>query len=192
MRAVAPAKLTANRREKRREIVDVAKAVLLTHGLDRFTARALTDQGSFSRSAIHYYFDSVEEIIDAAMVDYLDDFITTLRDEAARIQDPTARFWSVTAHYLDYFSGRPGLTLLWFDYSIARVQTGRPDPAIEVEGRLRELFYDLLRACEIADWESRSEALIAFMIGTTLRSVLHPGPPPVDLRNQLSALSGLS
>lgn len=192
VRAVATARLTANRREKRREIIDVAKSVLLTHGLDRFTARALTDRGSFSRSAIHYYFDSVEEIIDAAMADYLDDFITTLRDEAARQDNPAERFWAVTTHYLDYFSGQPGLTLLWFDYSIARVQTGRPGPAIDVEGALRELFNDLLREREIVDWQSRSEALIAFMIGTMMRSVLHPGPSPADLRNQLSALSGLA
>src|SRR5262245_23159846 len=78
LRPMAVPNISPNQREKRREIVEVAKSVLRSNGLDRFTARALTESGSFSRSAIHYYFDSVEEIIDAAMASQLESFLEML------------------------------------------------------------------------------------------------------------------
>ncbi|TAM65767.1 MAG: TetR/AcrR family transcriptional regulator [Mycobacterium sp.] len=191
LRPMAVPKISPNRREKRREIIEVAKSALLAHGLDRFTARALTESGSFSRSAIHYYFDSVEEIVDAAMTSELEAFLEMLNAVAAEHTAPLDRFWAVTQRYLAHFSSQPALTLLWFDYSIAAVQAGRPHPAIEIESRLQEIFVGLLRDCGVPDWQSRSEALLAFMLGTTLRGVLHPGAPAGDLRRQLAAVSGL-
>jgi AcrR family transcriptional regulator len=191
LRAMAGPKISANRREKRREIIEVAKSALLAHGLDGFTARVLTDSGSFSRSAIHYYFDSVEEIIDGAMASQLESFLDILNAEAAEHEAPLDRFWAVTQSYLAHFSAQPALTLLWFDYSIAAVQAGRPHPAIEIESRLQEIFVGLLRDCGVPDWQSRSEAMLAFMLGTTLRGVLHPVAPAGDLRRQLAAVSGL-
>lgn len=191
LRPVALPKLSPNQREKRREIIEVAKSVLLASGLDRFTARALTESGSFSRSAIHYYFDSVEEIIDAVMTSELESFLEMLDGVAAEHEAPLERFWAVTQRYLAHFSEQPALTLLWFDYSIAAVQAGRPHPAIEIESRLREIFVGLLKDCGVPDWESRSEALLAFMLGTTLRGVLHPGAARGDVRPQLAAVSGL-
>ena len=188
---MAVPKISPNRREKRREIIEVARSVLLSNGLDRFTARALTENGSFSRSAIHYYFDSVEEIVDAAMASQLESFLEMLNTAAAEHDTPLDRFWAVTQRYLSYFRDQPALTLLWFDYSIAAVQAGRPHPAIEIESRLHEIFVGLLRDCGVPDWESRSEALLAFMLGTTLRGVLHPGAPAGDVRRQLAAVSGL-
>jgi AcrR family transcriptional regulator len=191
LRPVAVPTVSPNRQEKRRQIVEVAKSVLLANGLDGFTARALTESGSFSRSAIHYYFDSVEEIIDAAMASELESFLALLNTAAAAYEAPLDRFWAVTQRYLAHFSDQPALTLLWFDYSIAAVQAGRPHPAIEIESRLREIFVGLLRDCGVPDWQSRAEALLAFMLGTTLRGVLHPGAPAGDLRRQLAAVSGL-
>lgn len=191
LRPMAVPKISPNQREKRREIIEVARSVLLSNGLDRFTARALTESGSFSRSAIHYYFDSVEEIIDAAMASELESFLNMLNAVATEHEEPLDRFWAVTQRYLAHFADQPALTLLWFDYSIAAVQAGRPHPAIEIESRLQETFVGLLRDCGVPDWESRAEALLAFMLGTTLRGVLHPGAPASDVRRQLAAVSGL-
>ena len=156
LRPMAVPKISPNRREKRREIIEVARSVLLSNGLDRFTARALTENGSFSRSAIHYYFDSVEEIVDAAMASQLESFLEMLNTAAAEHDTPLDRFWAVTQRYLSHFRDQPALTLLWFDYSIAAVQAGRPHPAIEIESRLHEIFVGLLRDCGVPDWESRS------------------------------------
>jgi AcrR family transcriptional regulator len=189
---VAVPKFSPNQQEKRREIIEVAKAVLLSNGLDRFSARSLTESGSFSRSAIHYYFDSVEEIVDAAMASQLDSFLDMLNAAAAEHEVPLDRFWAVTQRYLAHFSEQPALTLLWFDYSIAAVQAGRPHPAIEIEARLQGMFVGLLQDCGVPDFRPRSEALLAFMLGTTLRGVLHRGALASDLRPQLAVVSGLA
>jgi AcrR family transcriptional regulator len=191
LRPVVLPEISPNRREKRREIIEVAKSVLLSNGLDRFTTRALTESGSFSRSAIHYYFESVEEIVDAAMASQLESFLNMLNTVAAEHEAPLDRFWAVTQSYIAHFAEQPALTLLWFDYSIAAVEAGRSHPAIEIETRLHEIFVGLLRDCGVPDWQSRSEALLAFMLGTTLRGVLHRGTLAGDLRRQLAAVSGL-
>lgn len=183
--------LSPNQLAKRADIVEAAKHVLETGGLDAFTTRSLTEHGSFSRSAIHYYFGSVEEIVEAAMTSRLEEFLAHLTEVAAAHDDPRDRFWAVTDGYLEFLTERPALTLLWFDYAIAGVQAGRPEPAVEIETQIRARMSELLRAADVPDVEARSEALVAFMLGTTLRGVLHPGSTVGDLRRQLALLSGL-
>jgi AcrR family transcriptional regulator len=180
-----------NQREKQRQIVDAAKVVLLREGLAACTARVLAEESSFSRSAIHYYFESMDEIVDAAMAGHLEDFVADLRATAATVEDPVARFWAVTERYHLALGEQPERTMLWFDYSIAAVRAGRPEPAIAIEVALREVLAGLLKDCGVRDWKVRSEAVLAFMIGTTLRRVLHPGSPVRNVREQLAGISGL-
>lgn len=181
-----------NQREKQQRIIEAAKAVLLREGVAGCTARTLAEESSFSRSAIHYYFGGMEEIVDAAMTSHLAEFIADLRATAAAVEDPIARFWAVTERYHLALGEQPERTMLWFDYSIAAVRAGRPEPAIAIEVALRELLADLLKACRVKDWKVRSEAVLAFMIGTTLRRVLHPGAPVRDVRDQLAGISGVA
>lgn len=133
----------------------------------------------------------MDSIIDSAMASHLEDFVSDLRRTAARIDDPVTRFWAVTERYHLALGEQPERTMLWFDYSIAAVRAGRPEPAIAIEVALREVLVDLLRACRVRDWKVRSEAVLAFMIGTTLRRVLHPGAPVRDVRSQLAGISGI-
>jgi AcrR family transcriptional regulator len=188
---VTISELSPNQLRKQQQIVGAAKAVLLREGLAGCTARVLADESSFSRSAIHYYFDSMEEIVDAAMASHLDDFVGDLRATAARVEDPVERFWAVTERYHLALGEQPERTMLWFDYSIASVRAGRPEPAIAIEVALREVLAALLQDCGVKDWKVRSEPVLAFMIGTTLRRVLHPGAPLRDVRDQLAGISGV-
>jgi AcrR family transcriptional regulator len=188
---VTIAELSPNQREKQQQIIEVAKAVLLREGVTGCTARVLADASSFSRSAIHYYFGSMDEVVDAAMASHLEDFVADLRATAARVADPAPRFWAVTERYLVALGEQPERTMLWFDFSIAAVRGGRPEPAIAIEVALREVLAGLLKDCGVKDWRVRSEAVLAFMIGTTLRRVLHPGSPVRDVREQLTGISGV-
>jgi len=114
-----------------------------------------------------------------------------LRATGTGVDDPVERFWAVTERYLLALGEQPERTMLWFDYSIAVVRAGRPEPAIAIEVALRALLAELLRDCGVADWRVRSEAVLAFMIGTTLRRVLHPRTAMRDVREQLTGISGL-
>lgn len=183
--------LSPNQREKQSQIIEAAKTVLLREGLGGCTARTLAEESSFSRSAIHYYFGCMDEIVDAAMASHLEDFVADLRATAAQVEDPVERFWAVTERYHRVLGEEPELTMLWFDYAIAAVRAGRPEPAITIEVALREIVATLLQACGVRDWKVRSEAVLAFMIGTTLRRVLHPGSPVRDVRGQLAGISGI-
>ena len=107
MRVVTIADLSPNQREKQQQIIEAAKAVLLREGIAGCTARVLADESSFSRSAIHYYFGSMDEIVDAAMASHLADFVGDLRATAAAYDDPVTRFWAVTERYLVALGEQP-------------------------------------------------------------------------------------
>jgi AcrR family transcriptional regulator len=188
---VTIAELSPNQREKQQQIVTAAKQVLLREGIAGCTARVLAEESSFSRSAIHYYFGSMDEVVDAAMASHLEDFVADLHATAARVADPAPRFWAVTDRYLVALGEQPERTMLWFDYSIASVRAGHPGPAIAIEVALRTILAGLLKDCGVKDWKVRAEAVLAFMIGTTLRRVLHPGAPLRDVRDQLAGISGV-
>jgi hypothetical protein len=50
---------------------------------------------------------------------------------------------------------------------------------------------DLLSDCGIPDTDARADALLAYMFGATLRSILHPNAV-ANLRQQLGVLSGVA
>jgi len=188
---VSIAEASPNQREKQQQIIDAAKTILPREGVAGCTARAPADESTFSRSAIHYYFASMDEIVDAAMASHLEEFVADLRGTAARVEDPVARFWAVTERYHVALGEQPERTMLWFDYSIACVRAGHPEPAVAIEVALRQILAELLKDCGVPDWKVRSEAVLAFMIGTTLRRVLHPSSPVRRVREQLAGISGI-
>ena len=55
---------TPNQRDKQRQIVEAARRVLARDGLAGCTARAVADASPLTKSAINYYFASMDEIID--------------------------------------------------------------------------------------------------------------------------------
>lgn len=182
--------LSPNQLAKRREIVSAARDVLLSVGINAFTTRTLADRSSIGRGQIHYYFDSVEQIVDAAMEDNLATFTAGLAEAAIGHDDPTDRFWAVVEAYLGFFVSQRDIALLWFDYTISSARAGQPQRVLDTELKLRDMLRDLLSDCGIADADARAEALLAYMFGATLRSILHPNQA-ANLRKQLSGLSGI-
>ena len=81
-----------------------------------------------AKSAIHYYFATMEEIVDRAMAGHIQGFVDRLRGVGARHEDPTDRFWAVVRDYLDCFDEQPSIAPLWFGYWVAALEAGRLEP----------------------------------------------------------------
>src|SRR5262245_28828974 len=89
-----------NQVDKRDQIIEAAKVVLLRDGLRGCTVREVAYESLLTRSAIHYYFRSMNEIIGAAMDSLLDGFVSGLRQAGVGIEDPVERFWAVMEKYV--------------------------------------------------------------------------------------------
>jgi AcrR family transcriptional regulator len=179
-----------NQLDKREQIIEAAKTVLIRDGLRSCTTREVAEESPLTRSAIHYYFDSIDEIVEAAMSSHLDDLISNLRAAGDGIDDPAERFWTVTQAYVEGFRDNEALTLLWWDYSIKCVQEGRRDRVRATEEAIGEVLTELLEDCGVDDSKARSRVLLAYMIGTTMRQIIHQTEfGPVEA--ELATLSGV-
>ncbi|GLZ46517.1 TetR family transcriptional regulator [Actinomycetospora sp. NBRC 106375] len=132
---------------KRAQIVDAARDVLAREGIAACTARAVADASPLTKSAIHYYFRDVDEIVDLAVAAHLQAMLDGLRTLAARHDDPEQRLRVVLEAYLQTFAERPHAAFLWFEHWIATARRGDTGPTRrmldEVEALLGELLGDL-------------------------------------------------
>jgi AcrR family transcriptional regulator len=180
--------LSPNQLDKRQQIIEAAKTVLIRDGLTGCTTRAVADASPLTRSAIHYYFNSAQEIIAAAMDDHLASFIEALRGAGRAHTDPAERFWTTIEFYLEHFRDRRGLSLLWFDYAIETLTQGDPEPSRRIDTAIRDVLRELLTDAEVPDPADRARVLVGYMIGTTLRQ-LYTDSPDDTLRAELETIS---
>jgi DNA-binding transcriptional regulator YbjK len=59
---------TPNQRDKQRQIIEAARRVLARDGLAGCTARAVARASPLTKSAMHYYFRDIDDVVDQAVV----------------------------------------------------------------------------------------------------------------------------
>jgi AcrR family transcriptional regulator len=183
---------TALKHERKRQlIVEAAMRVLMREGLSGCTARAVAAESPLTKSAIHYYFDSIEEIVDAAMDAHLDGFLGRLREVAAAHDEPVERFWAVVEDYLQTFADHPGSARVWFAYWLQNVERGRLERDEQLQDRIAGVLTELLTEAGIEDSPARARALFSYLIGALLRQQAHP-VSFAELRPELESLSRLA
>lgn len=178
-----------NPADKRAQIIEAAKVVLVRDGLRACTVREVAEESRLARSAIHYYFRSMREVIAAAMDSLFDELVSGLRKVGAGIDDPVDRFWAVMESYVDLFRDED-LVLLWYDWALQSIRDGDHDAVRRVETKIREVLTELVEACGVDDYEARSGALNGYMIGITLRQLIHQASFDT-VRDEIASLSGV-
>ncbi len=177
----------ANRRVKQTQIIDAAKEVLARDGLAACTARAVADASPLTKSAIHYYFQDITEIIDLAVAAHVDAMIEALRREADRHPDPAERLWQVVHAYLATFAEQPHAAFLWFEYWIDAGRRDSLDGADRMLGQVHALLRDLLRDLHTADPDETAHTLLSWLLGTVVQQHVRPRTPDA-LRRELSRI----
>jgi len=172
-----------NADHKRRQIIEAAREVLARDGLAGCTARAVAEASPLTKSAINYYFDSLDEIIDLAMAAHVTAMLDALRAVASRPTDPHDRLHAVIQGYLDTFADRPHAAFLWFEYWIAVGRRGGTEPAGAMLGAVRDLLAELLTGLRAArgqpagDLDQAAGALLSWLLGSVVQQQVHPLNP---------------
>ena len=175
--------ISPNADHKRRQIVEAAREVLARDGLAGCTARAVAEASPLTKSAINYYFGSLDEIIDLAMAAHVTAMVDALRAAAGQHTDPYERLHAVVQGYLDTFADRPHAAFLWFEYWIAVGRRGRTEPAGAMLGAVRDLLAGLLAGLRDAggqpagDPDQLAGALLSWLLGSVVQQQVHPLDP---------------
>lgn len=166
--------LTPNQLDKQSQIVSAAMEVLTRQGLQGCTARGVAANGPLTKSAIHYYFADMDDLVDRAMAGHIAGFEATLK-EAGEDQDPQLAFWDTVECYLDTFRDRPSVAHLWFEYWINASRNGRGEVIGRLTDRVRAVFTDRLRDAGAAQPEEAARALCVHLLGAIVELSLDEG-----------------
>lgn len=180
-----------NQLDKRRRIVEAARTVLARDGLAGCTARSVAEAGPLTKSAIHYYFSDMDDLVDLAMAGHIEAFADRLRAAAARHRKPEPRFWAVVREYLETFRTMPGTARLWFEYWIDATRKGRTSAIETAHDAVITVFAETLTAAGVPDARARADALFTYLLGMVVRQAVHPRTL-TDLRPRITDLAGLA
>ena len=169
------AALSPNHEAKRQALVDAAIHVLWHDGVEACTARSIADASPLTKSALQYYFDDVDEIIDLAFRHLMDEYFTRFQKAAIDASDPINALWGAIEGYLTHGAERPGRApLLWFDYHVHSLRRGDSTMAAELTMRTYEFFAELVAATEVDAPEERARILFSALIGLVVVDSLEP------------------
>jgi AcrR family transcriptional regulator len=181
--------IETNRRGKREQIIDAAKRVLAREGLAACTARAVAEASPLSKSAVHYYFDDIHQIVDLAMREHVTATVTALHRAAAAESDPADKVWAVVSAYLTTFTEQPNAAYLWFEYWIDAGRRRSSDTVAMTLNDVHTLLCDLTAGLHVDDPASTAHAILSWLLGTIVQQQLQPSTTNA-LRQQLNSILG--
>jgi AcrR family transcriptional regulator len=167
-------RLTPNQLDKQRQIVRAAMDVLATKGLAGCTAREIAGAGPLTKSAIHYYFADMDDLIDRAMAEHVAAFDAALRAVGTEGDDPVSRFWQTTEAYLATFRDRPHVAYLWFEYWIHSSRQGRLAPVRQMHEQVAALLAERLAAAGAPAAAKAAQAVLVYLLGAIVEQSVDP------------------
>ena len=193
--------ISPNQDSKRRQIIEAAREVLARDGLAGCTARAVADASPLTKSAINYYFASMDEIIDLAVAAHIEAMLVALRQVAEHHHDPYRRLHAVVQAYLDTFADQPHAAYLWFEYWIAASRRQAPAPVAAMLDAVRDLLVELLSELLTqrpdptgrpgSDPAQAANALLSWLLGSIVQQQVHP-LAPATLAAEIDRLLSIS
>jgi AcrR family transcriptional regulator len=180
-----PSVTTSARDSKREQIVAAAAAVLLTQGVEACTVRSIAATGDVSKSAIHYYFEDVNDIITLAFEGLMRQFLERVEKAARKAADPYAAVWAAAAEYLRVGADAPGgdrVPMLAFDFHIASTRRGDNHTMVALSDQFVQLLRDLVARTGEARADAVADTLFSALIGTVVRAPLGERDLPEVLR----------
>ncbi|MFJ9367816.1 TetR/AcrR family transcriptional regulator [Nocardia sp. NPDC101769] len=179
--------IEANRRGKREQIVDAAKQVLARDGLAACTARSVAQASPLTKSAVHYYFDDIHQLVDLAMREHVTAMVKVLRQAADAENDPAEKVWAVVNAYLTTFAEQPNAAFLWFEYWI---DTGRHRSYETVGATLDDmhtLLSEITAQLPVEDSATTARMLLSWLLGTVVQQQVQPNTPTA-IRQELNSI----
>jgi AcrR family transcriptional regulator len=184
-------RLTPNQLDKQQQIVEAAMTALAAQGLKGCTAREIAAAAPLTKSAIHYYFADMDDLIDRAMTGHVAGFDAALRAAGTEAGDPVTAFWKTIEAYLATFRDRPHVTYLWFEYWIDTARKGRTAAVRQMHDQITRLLAERLHAAGSPHPDTTAKALFTYLLGAVVEQSVDP-PDPRQICSHIAKLTGIA
>lgn len=168
----------ASKREAMREtILEATIEVLRREGVAACTVRAIAEASGLSKSAMHYYFEEVDQIVDLAFERLMSSFIEKMERAAGAEPDPVDALWAAVHEYLRLGTDHPGgsrVPMLAFEYQIMSTRRGDTTTIDQLTAHVRDMFRTLTAAAGVPDPDDVADVLLWALIGAVVRSSDEP------------------
>lgn len=162
---------------RRAAIVEAAAETLRTQGVEGCTARAIAARAGLAKSAIHYYFEEIDQLVDLAWEQLMGRFVDRLEAAAEAQDDPHRALWSTAELYLRVGTERSTrIPMMTFDFLVSSVRKADTAAVSTTMGRITDLFAKLVAATGTDDAAAKAEVLMFTLVGTLVRLETHPRP----------------
>jgi AcrR family transcriptional regulator len=191
--AVTPLSWTPNQQAARARIAAAAAAVVARNGIAGCTVRAVADEAGMTKSTVHYYLRDANELVDLAVLGFLD----ALADHAARLiaEAPDGRE-ALHALVRIFTAGEaPAIALtdptLWSDFATHAWRRGALDELARCLDTFSGLFERALTLAGVDNVEWRARAIHHYLLGTLNRKLV-ARVPTAEIAFAVSALAGIT
>src|SRR5262245_9164426 len=161
--------LSPNQIARRRELTEAAQRIIRREGIKGCTSRAIAAESGLNNGLIHYYFKTVDAVVDAAMGEMVDESVARIDSAAEGHEDTAARFWSVIEAHLDAFGGSQEQTVIWMDYWVDAVRSGRTEVIGRIDDAIVAALFEALQDAEVPDARARARAICGYVTGAAIR-----------------------
>ncbi len=182
-----------NQEAKRQAIVAAAAEVLRTRGVAACTARAIAEASPLTKSAVHYYFDDTDEIVDAAFRLLMEQYLSRIEKAAADADGPTAALWAAATAYVRFGADRRSTRrapMLWFEYRVVSARRGDSSTVNELSAQAEAVFLRLVEGTGVDHARARGTTLFAALGGSLARDQFLDDDPR-ELLDRLALTLGL-
>ena len=177
--------------DRRSEIIEAAIRQLNGAGLSGFSARSVAAAGGLPKSAVHYYFADMNELLDEAEAEIARRYFSRVKAAAEARMDPLERFWHAVDVYYRPFGDNLTMTSQWLEYWIDATRRGRGASVERIQGEFTMLFALLLEPLGVSNAAGRARALTSYFIGALMRQMTSP-IEMVEHRAAITDLCGLT
>jgi AcrR family transcriptional regulator len=152
--------------ETEAEILAATRRALCRHGYADLTVQCIADEASMTTAAIHYHFETKEELLNAVLADLLDRFETELACEAG---DPGQRLAAVLDVVFPDEHGDEFLVALMELKAQAPCQETYRERFVELDERMRTVVATVVSdGIEAGQFESVDPERVARTVTTLL------------------------
>ena len=190
---LAPLTWTPNQKAARARIATAAATVVARHGIARCTVRAVADEAGLTKSTVHYYLRDSDELIDLAVLGFLD----ALADHAGRLiaTAPDGREALYALVRIFTTGEAPAIAMtdptLWSDFATHAWRRGALDELALCLDTFSALFEQALTLVGVDNAAWRARSIHLYLLGTLNRKLVAPVPTD-EIAFAVSALAGVA
>ena len=191
--SMSPSTWSPNQQAARARIASAAARVVARTGIAGCTVRAVADEAGLTKSTVHYYLRDANELIDLAVLGFLD----ALADHAAKLiaaaPDGSEALYALVRIFTTGEAPPIAMTdpTLWSDFATHAWRRGALDELALCLDAFSSLFEQALTLIGVDNVHWRARSIHLYLLGTLNRKLVARVPTD-EIAFAVSALTGFA